>query len=83
MTEKGGADRPGDEADGVDCEHLQRAGQRIGGREIQFRKDERCHQHVKQEIIGLDHGANRAGYDGAPQLRAVLGIGQARSGHFA
>src|SRR3954447_6267087 len=63
-------------ADGIDAERLQRADQRVGGREIQLGEDQRCNQHVKQEIVGLDYGADGAGDYGAAQLHAVFGIGK-------
>src|SRR4051812_29394361 len=76
MAEQRRAERSRNKADGIDAERLQRADQRVGGREIQLGEDEWRDQHVKQEIIGLDYGTDGAGDHGATQLRAVFGIGK-------
>src|SRR3954447_69617 len=76
MAEQRRAERSRNKADSIDAERLQRADQRVGGGKIQLGEDEWRNQHVKQEIVGLDYGADRAGDDGAAQLRAVFGIGK-------
>ena len=66
------SDRTRDKADGVDAERLQCADERIGGREIQVREDERRDKDIKQEIIRLDNRADRAGkFYGAGRLRRL------------
>src|SRR5262249_11563946 len=76
MAEDRRADRAAEEADGVYAESLQRADQRIGGREVQFSEGQRCDQTVKQEIVRLDHSPDGARDDCAAQLRAVLSVRQ-------
>jgi hypothetical protein len=57
MAEECRAHRTGDKAHGVNGESLQGADQRIGSREIQFRKDEPGNLPVEQEIVCLDQHA--------------------------
>jgi hypothetical protein len=51
MAEECGAERARYKADGIDAEGLQCPDQRVGGREIQFRENQRGNQHIKQEIV--------------------------------
>jgi hypothetical protein len=80
MPEDRGTDRPGDKAH---CEHgecLQCTGQRVGGRKIQFRKDQCGHLTVQQKIVPFDRRADRAGNHRAAQLSASIDLGQRDGG---
>jgi hypothetical protein len=61
-----------DEADGVDQKRLERADQRVGLREIEFREHQPRHRAVKKEVVPLDGGADGAGDDRAAQLPGMI-----------
>src|SRR5207237_3364704 len=68
VAEDGRADRPGDEADGVDRERLEGPGEGLGLREEELREDEARDDAVEEEVVPLDGGADRGGDDRAPKL---------------
>ena len=76
MAEERRSYGPGDKADGIDTERLQRPDQRVGRWKEQLGKDQRRDDDVEQKIVRLDHRADRAGDNRAAQLCAVLGIGE-------
>ena len=70
MAEDRRADRTGDKAHCIDRESLQRAISGLDwGRTVA--ENQAGHGAVKEEIIPLDRGPDRAGDDGATELRAV------------
>jgi hypothetical protein len=75
VAEDRGADRARKEADSVDGERLERAGQRVGLREEQLREDQAGDDAVEEEVVPLDGGADRARDDGAAKLRARIRLG--------
>ncbi len=76
MAEDRRPDRPRDKADGIDREGLQRAGERIGSREIELRENQPGDRAVDEEIVPLDRRADGAGNHRPAQLRAMLQYGQ-------
>src|SRR5579883_2604790 len=82
MAEDRSPDRPRGEADGKYGEGLQRADQRLGGRKIQFCKDESGQLAVDEKIVPLDRRSDRTGDHRAAQLAAVLGIGKRNGGNL-
>jgi hypothetical protein len=54
MAENGGADRARRESDRVDAEGFERAGQRVGVREIELREDQPRDGAVQEEVIPFD-----------------------------
>src|SRR5712664_643352 len=61
------ADRTGDKPDRVNGKGLENAGEGIRMRKEQLAEDQAGHDAVKEEVVPLDGGADRAGDDGAPQ----------------
>jgi hypothetical protein len=76
MAEDRGPHGPGYEAYRVDQEGLERTDQRVGLRKEELGEDEAGNGAVKEEVVPLDRGADRAGDDGAGELGPVLGLGQ-------
>jgi hypothetical protein len=72
MAEDGGADRPGDEADGIDGKGVERTRERIVAGKIELGEDQAAGQAVKEEIVPLDGGADGAGNQGAQQMAPML-----------
>src|SRR5204863_3306752 len=62
MTENRGPDRPPDKANEKDAERLQHTHQRVGLREKERAKNQRAYGAVKQKVIPLDRGSDRARY---------------------
>ena len=76
MPEDGGADRPRDEADGIDGEGLERADPWVGVREEQLGEDEAGDGAVEEEVVPFDRGPDGGGDDGAAKLNLMLGWGE-------
>ena len=81
MAEQCRPDRAGDKADGINAEGLQCPNERVGGGKVQMREDERGDENIEQEIVGLDHRADRAGDHRAAQLPTVLGVAERDCAH--
>ncbi len=71
------AQRPDQEADGVDARHVQQLGRAVALREEQRREVQR-HEGIDVEVVPLDQIAGRAGHDGAD----ALAVGQVLAGRF-
>src|SRR5438552_13883847 len=82
MTENRGPDRPPDKANEKDAERLQNTHQRVGLREKERAKNQRTYGAVKQKVIPLDRGSNRARYQRTAQLSAMFVLGHGRDGIY-
>src|SRR5437868_6007844 len=80
MTENRGPDRPPDKANEKDAERLQHTHQRVGLREKERAKNQRTYRAVKQKVIPLDRGSDRARYQGTAQLSAMFVLGHGCDG---
>src|SRR5205814_7305705 len=80
MTENRGPDRPPDKANEKDAERLQHTHQRVGLREKDWAKNQRTYGAVKQKVIPLDRGSDRARYQGTAQLSAMFVVGHGCDG---
>src|SRR6266550_1696131 len=80
MTENRGPDRPPDKANEKDAERLQHTHQRVGLREKERAKNQRTYGAVKQKVIPLDRGSDRARYQRAAQLSAMFVVGHGCDG---
>src|SRR5215469_18859167 len=82
MAEYRRPDRSTEKADEKDSERLQHADDRIRLRKEELTEDQSGHLAVKQKIVPFDRGADRAGDQGATQLRPVLGVRKRSDANF-
>jgi hypothetical protein len=80
VTEDGGADRTGHEADRIHAKGLKRADVWIGLGKEQTGKDEPRHRAVEEEVVPLDRRSDGGRDDGASKLAwvIVVAIGDGR-----
>ena len=82
MAEYRRADRPTEKPYEKNGKRLEHADQRIRLREEKLAENQAGHLAVKQEIVPFDCRTDRAGDQGAAQLPAMLGFGEAACGNF-
>ena len=83
MTEDRRPNRAADKPDKEDAECLENPDQGSGFGEEERSKDQCSHLAVEQEVVPFDRRSDRAGDQGAAQLRAMLGVADAGGCHFS